>query len=67
MKLIDKIIQGGIVIFVGSTLVKEMAESDEEYKRLKRKMFWGSLAITLLIVGLIVYLPLVLSFNWIVK
>lgn len=51
MKLINKIIQGGIVILVGDSLLKEMVKSDKEYQRIKLKMFSYSLVITLLIVG----------------
>lgn len=39
----------GIVMIVGNSLLKEIVKNDEELKRIRRKSFYYSIIVTLLI------------------
>jgi len=51
MGIINKIMQTGIVLVVGNSLLKEICKNDDEIRRMNRRMFYYSLMIVIITFG----------------
>jgi len=51
MKLINKIMQTGIVLVVGNSLLKGICKNDDEIRRMNRRIFYYSLMIVIIVFG----------------
>ena len=51
MKIINKLMQGAVIMVIGDKILRDIVNGDEDYKRIRKRMWAYSAIIALIIVG----------------